>query len=526
MAAINTLRPALDFNPVNNCMLLGFTSDRYEGTGTPASIIIPYTQLSLLDVDSSVCFNGVTWTFAAAADSDSSNNVLPFSVLANITQSIVSAIRGNGFFGNSFTSANVFSDAAGINIIMPDCKNNAEFTLKNLPDDASGEVQDIVIKDSPEILELPVNYSIGTFFKCDGEEIEGIKECGINIEPRVIIDCEECGVDSYEIKKDISGFLCGCVKTPFPSFDSNNLINYLPGRTASITWSFYEKIGSPINSLENNRTSPFSIINYAYQDNDFDSFLQVLNPSPHPDGTQLMTSYESDDKVCVSQHNWVHFIYNHDDTPTNVTMIVSFETSSGTVSGSTFVLPIDDKDGDVLEIQTGLQNLVQYATDAGVDICDVKRYTVFIREQTSAGIVNYPISYNVEQCGCSSTFMFLSTQGVYETICLNCPTQVDIEVIREFCDACEPCNVSALTKKKEIIGMQCSEVFSVPFKPLSFYNERIMKEFLCSTDVYYCQDGEFYSIEPMTAQVADYVRRGTPNNFYQFRINDARPLFN
>ena len=514
--------PALDFNPSQGCLELEFSSDLLDITGTPANVVITFAQLALLDIDSFVSLNGVKWSFGTASNLD--ENIILFDTsTTNLAFAILAAILTNGFFTNNFNTGNSFVDAVGLNILMPDAKNDAEFIMSNLPNGQN----DITISDSPEKIDLPSNYAVIAKLKCNGLDIEGIKESGIYIPVSTVVNCEETAVESYQIKRDISSFVQGCVSTPFPSFDPVNLMRYLPSRTAQFIWSYYEARGNPVQYYARKTGERFNILNYAIQDNLFDEFLGVLNPSVTPGGTQFMTSYDEGDNICVGQHNWIHFIYNHDDVPTNVSFRAVFNTSAGSTNSALYNLPVNQKLGDVLEIQAGLQNLEQLATGVGIDICDVTSYVIVLAETNGAGEVTHQFPFTVDRkCNCISEFMFLSSQGVYETIALNCPSEIIIESVREFCATCEACNVSILTPKNKIIAVNSSEVFNVNFLKRSHYNDRIINEFLNSTDVYFCQDGEFYAIEPITTSAIDYLKKGNVLNQYQFRINQFKSLFN
>lgn len=509
MAAILTSYPENTLVPVNSCVQLCFLDEILQpDDGTPTSIKITTEHLGLLTIDSLICLNGVTFTFGS--DTDIGANEI-FYVENNITV-LASEISSMILQHSSLEIASSIEDETGLEFFLKNCNDSAEIVLKQLQENGE-EHPDVTINADPTPVQLVENYSLKIYPFCNDELICELKE-GISIYPKFETDCEGCSILSHELKRDFSPYLTECVHTPLPTFDSQILPR--PTRISEFSFKWAASYGSPVNQYGTSYI-PFKaiqIINYKRQQDDWNAIDRKSFEYPEQESFSL---YEDYDNVCVTQNNWIHL---HVERGINITASIIVNSAGVLIS----VLSVTD--AGIFEIPTGLPQVQSILESAGIDICDIDSYLFRVRLVPDRGTAKtIDINYNVKCKGCcTSEFIFLNSMGQFDSIHLHCPDLSEMEIIRSFCASCNPCQSATTTTKNKINSIECSEIINCNFLKHSHYNERIINEFICSSEVYYCADEKLYAIEPDTSKITTYRRNSNVENTYSFRLRNFNTL--
>ena len=498
--------------PASSCLDLSFSDDKItEGAGTKANVTIQLSILDDISIDSFLCINDVTFSFGAVRDDY--NNFIEYSTdNATLGVNIVNSVLSNSYLSRVLS---ISTDGTQLVIDSLNCKDSIDVTLKNRINDLA----DLNYNAASQRLAIPQNYKLKLYLSCNEEVICEIKD-GIDLYPSIVSDCDECEVSEYDLSIDVSPYVCDCVYTPLPAFD-RTLLNWRPERLADLSFTWGASYGSPVNQFGTNfhAFKDLKIVNYQRQVGDWDAINNHCHESTEQ---EFFSLYNDGDTVCANQHLWLHA---HIPRGYKVQSYVIITTATNTVS---IVLDslLELTQDSIVEAQAGLIQIQEEIEAAGYSICDIKSYSINVIIYNIRGVLKQLTKeYKATcKCDCTSEFIFLNSKGQYDSIMLHCPDEINLEVLRSFCEGCDACNNDTRNNNKAINSVESSELISCYFLSEKRYNNEILQEFLCSSDVYYCEEGGLYAVEPVSTDALLSKRNGTLSNQYQFRVTNQKTL--
>lgn len=461
--------PSAKLNPVQNCLILAFSSDSLaENTGSSASLEVDQSVFTKLQVGSIVRLNGITINVTGNTDL-ATNQISPGGNAANLCAIIFSqAYEG--------TRNYAINNGGAFQVSGKNCQVALEMTFQNLSDN-TGQILKYV--SAPDTFRVKPNYSVlvGLFPFGQGYSTEPLAE--LRIFPKVSLNNSLCNIDEVEIKKDISSELQGIVYTPFPTFGTS-YINSADSMTQRVHGMYAESYGIPQNNFTNRTLPRFKIFSGGHPAGD-----DGLTNYTGENGLQeIMTVFQDGDTITCNQPLPLYYFVEDGG---GVTLQVSWYNKSGTLM-SADTIQSSSITSDIGQINATIADIIQSGNVDGripENLDDVATYEIVINDSE-------PLRFNVKCEDCNSYFIFLTPLG-YASITSDCFNNIDLEIIKETAELCNPCT-SDVTTITTIKGKKLFEVFIRG----SDYGDAVVDALFMSKKVYWYDQtsGISYQVNP------------------------------
>ena len=474
----------IQINPIANklnsidCLKVDFeVTELVESEAVAASLALEDIY-SLIEIGTIICVNGIEFTVAQT--SDYINNQIPIAanMITLLGIGLQTAMNTNFQLADKFTF-----DPATLTFTATDCETPIGIEFKNLSDQTTKSYT-----SSPTALALKEDYTICGRLICKERDEE------IEFAFPVLTKVENCELIEVEACKDISALVADCLNTPLPFCDPNSLAITRPEMTAAFCIEYAEQYGG--NTYGAQTSEEFTV--YHSVESELDQYCE----KPILVRTQ-------EDKYCLGQCLSA-YVYVEGATAL-VAELITKDKAGATISTITIPYYQGATYTGVIEAQIGLTQLGLQSS-----LSDVASYCLTF----SAGSTTYEqIEINVDCCDCVEEFRFLTNLGTFEGITTDCIEDSALTSTRQFISTCEACNES----NRKQVGGESYRQFTVYVKAED-YTTDFLEAFLCSSEIYWCFDDEFYAIEPLEENYTDLSKCKLQTIPFGFRIRSKKTL--
>lgn len=502
------------FFPVHDCIDLCFTGNNVMNTiGVPASITFNTVEIADVMVGSVLTVNNIAFTFAAAEDT-CTNTILYDANLANLLLNISNVLSSN--YGVCKLMDVQHNNPPGEVVLTAlNCITDLSVSFTNL-DNSAGDIE---LEQASTQVDVKNPYKICVELRCGDDTYE------LEIYPTLELTSDFCEVEDVQICKDISSILRACLFTPLPACveaqSQTDLVLHIDSMRKTVNWDFAEVYGLPNNIYSKREGYPFTIYNGVTQDGEAGHYEARCNAGQGL--TQLyLTHYRDGDNVCLEQCNFVYF--DLDDRPSHtIQQTYEFYDSAGFLL-HTLNYPLGTYRSGTLQIATGIPQVCALLVADGFagSLNDIKSYTVTTADLAAPQNRVATISYNVTCCQEFEEFLFLTSEGTYQTITTRPIRNASLVTIREWINVCQPCLPGKQDRSRKMLNSDQYRTYVANIEP-GFHSVQLIEQFLTSTDVYWRFQGELYWIEPLTNNFIDLVNDRevpTPFNFRVHSLNN------
>lgn len=524
-----TWTPSGNLYPVGNCIKQNFIPSTpqiiIEGvdtpeTGTLATLTIPSDVLGNVQEGSTITINGVTFTYTAtppALPANLANNILEIQTAALNALNLSTYITNNIQLSKSMTAV---LNVDTVELTAKECGVCLEVTATNLSLPLSTQT----IEDCGTALNLKDDFRISACYTVSGSEVAELQ-----VFPRFTKTADKCDIDTVEICQDISEVMACELSKELPQYDLQ-FMRLLPNNAKLVTVDFGVRWGNPLNSFWTcDSRNTYKIINGAYQNDDTDRFQRYSGET----NFDLISSYNAaineDTEVYICEKQKFFAYLDTSLSAVTISMTLGLRDKNGNVVMNLSIPSLPASTGQTVEMNLTPCDVLDYAVAQGAitDPDEIKSFNATIVQSSGSGVIstlNNSYTINFDCCDCSTTFLFCSSLGVYETISTKCFDKEFVSVVREFIEVCEPCEPTSESRGAKTTNATASkeiEVFHWDEQDDKF-NPRLITELMASKNVYLIQNGKYYAVQPVTDNVQLSKRFENIDKSFRFRLMNYR----
>lgn len=476
----------ISFNVPNECVI--------EQSATDQVLTIPGGITDRITIGTILDINGVTFEIVTNGTAEIGSNQI--GQVADIVPLIAINIRNNFAFRDCTVTTPPTGPLTNLVITCP-CSMQLTASITNLsPQGISTSFEtnsvgdQLITKDCHAVIVRVID-----------------KDDNCHNEFRVpiigVTNCEGCEITSVRATKDISEYLKATVSTPPPDCSTGAVFHETI--LDRVTLQFAEIVGSDSrNSADANTVTVF---NSAIQD--MTEYSQIRNSF-----IKSLTNNQDDYPVCRCACVKAYIALDVDGTHL-VSVVTQFpDPETGTIN--TQVIPSGTHNGvGVLEIDLSPSLF-------GGELCDTQTIQWSIQSVTNGEIYVYLVP-RFALIDAKNTFMYLNNFGTFSTFCTSEIISSTVNEINETIKKCKPCDPNQVYHGSQVLSSDTFRQFTINIDTCNL-PEGYYADFLCSTEIYWCRDGELYWIEKIGGGYTDFANRRNQTIPFTFRVASVDKL--